>query len=598
MVTDDNAIITSCSPAIPHSGLAPNAEIICQAEHYITQADINAGFVNNQAIAAATDPTGNPVVDSSDDPSNSNNSDPNNDGNPDDPTQTLLTLSPTIEVVKTSMLDLGPDGVASVGDVINYTITTTNTGNVTLDNVMVTDDNAVITSCNPVIPHNGFAPNTQIVCQAVHSLTQTDINTGFVLNQAIAAATDPQGNPIVDSSDDPANSSNSDPNSDGNPDDPTRTPLVTLGSLEITKSASIDLGSDNAVDIGDIISYTLLVTNIGNTTLNQVSVSDDNAVITSCSRTLPLDDFTPGTVITCMAEHAITQEDINAGRVENQARANALDPSNNPITDTSDDPSNPSNSDPNSDGNPDDPTVTTFSTAPSISLTKTGLLDLGPDGIATVGDVITYTITATNTGNVSLTTVTILDENASITSCSGNGTLASGESLTCNAVHSITQDEINAGFVLNQASVAALDPQGNPVVDTSDDPSDSSDNDSNNDGNPDDPTRTDIEAPPPVGNPAITVNKLGILDVGDNGVGDVGEAINYAITIINSGDTVLNNVTLTDNNAVIGTCTPALPANNVAVGDVIRCSAVHALTAADIAAGTVSNQAIASATRW
>ncbi|MFC6095613.1 hypothetical protein ACFPVY_03055, partial [Flavobacterium qiangtangense] len=41
--------------------------------------------------------------------------------------------------------DTNADGIANVGDVVNYAFTVANTGNTTLTNIAVTDDNAVVT---------------------------------------------------------------------------------------------------------------------------------------------------------------------------------------------------------------------------------------------------------------------------------------------------------------------------------------------------------------------------------------------------------------------------------------------------------------------
>ena len=51
-----------------------------------------------------------------------------------------LVADPSIDLVKTGSLDLGGDGIATPGDIINYTYDITNTGNVELTSVTLTDD--------------------------------------------------------------------------------------------------------------------------------------------------------------------------------------------------------------------------------------------------------------------------------------------------------------------------------------------------------------------------------------------------------------------------------------------------------------------------
>ncbi|MBK9335061.1 MAG: DUF11 domain-containing protein [Lewinellaceae bacterium] len=115
----------------PLASLAPGASnnSTFTAVYTITQADINNGGVENQATATGTDPNNDPVTDLSDDNSPLEN----------DPTDVPLTQTPSIAIVKVgTFVDLAPAGV-NVGDQITYAFIVTNTGNVTLTNVTVTD---------------------------------------------------------------------------------------------------------------------------------------------------------------------------------------------------------------------------------------------------------------------------------------------------------------------------------------------------------------------------------------------------------------------------------------------------------------------------
>src|SRR3546814_14913512 len=58
MATDGNAEITGGSPV---ASLAPNATATVIARHQVTQADIDAGTVVNQAKVTGEDPEGNPT---------------------------------------------------------------------------------------------------------------------------------------------------------------------------------------------------------------------------------------------------------------------------------------------------------------------------------------------------------------------------------------------------------------------------------------------------------------------------------------------------------------------------------------------------------
>ncbi|WP_208997627.1 DUF7507 domain-containing protein, partial [Patiriisocius marinus] len=439
LVTDDNAVLdpTFVNP-IPE--ILPGAVVTVEATHIITLDDINAGFVENSAVAAGTSPEG-PVTDTSDTDTdtdgnpiadNEDTETPNGDGSTnsdptDDPTVTPIDQAGDLTVTKSQA---SVSGIGTEGDVITYTITVENTGNTTLTDVLVTDDNAVLDPAfvNP-IPE--MLPGAVVTVEATHIITLDDVNTGFVENSAVAAGTSPEG-PVTDTSDTdtdpsgntiPNNEDTETPNGDGSTnsdptDDPTVTTIGQVGDLTVTKSQVSVSGTGME---GDVITYTITVENTGNTTLTDVLVTDDNAVLDPAFVN-PIPEMLPGAVVTVDATHIITLDDINAGFVENSAVAAGTSPEG-PVTDTSDTdtdsdgnpiPNNEDTETPNGDGSinddpTDDPTVTPIDQAGDLTVTKS---QASVSGTGMEGDVITYTITVTNTGNTTLTDVLVTDDNA------------------------------------------------------------------------------------------------------------------------------------------------------------------------------------------
>jgi uncharacterized repeat protein (TIGR01451 family) len=268
-------------------------------------------------------------------------------------------------------------------------------------------------------------------------------------------------------------------------------------SIAVIKTDVLNLGADTKLNAGDVITYTITVTNTGNVTLSNVSVSDPGTTGLACIPAAPF-SLAPGASVTCTATRTLTQANIDAGSYSNVATATGTPPVGPPVTDNSDDPDNPTNTDPNNDGNPDDPTTTSLPATPGLSVLKTDVLDLGPNGNADIGDIITYTITVTNTGNVTISNILVSDANATGLSCAAPFSLAPGASQSCTAIHALTATDINTRIVTNVAIATGQTPGGAPVTDASDDPDNPANVDPNNDGNPDDPTLTQL--------PCITIN--------------------------------------------------------------------------------------------
>ena len=334
--------------------------------------------------------------------------------------------------------------------------------------------------------------------------------------------------------------------------------------LTLTKVGVLDMAvvapSDRA-DPGDKINYTLTTTNDGNVTLTGVTVVDTKASPLTCTidgvpATSPF-TLAPGKAVVCTGSYTLVLADINAGTVHNVARA---DSDQTPPTDTPNDVPLPS--------------------APHLTLTKVGVLDMAvvaPSDRADPGDKINYTLTATNDGNVTLTGVTVVDTKASPLTCTIDGvpatspfTLLSGKAVVCTGSYTLVLADINAGTVHN---VARADSDQTPPTDTP----------------------NDVPVPPA---PHLTLTKVGVLNmavVAPSDRADPGDKINYTLTATNDGNVTLTGVTVVDTKASPLTCTidgvPATSPFTLAPGKAVVCTGSYTLVLADINAGTVHNVA-------
>jgi uncharacterized repeat protein (TIGR01451 family) len=138
----------------------------------------------------------------------------------------------------------GPDA----GDTITYTFKVTNTGNVTLTNITVTDPKVGPVTC----PSGGLEPDESFACTDVtYTITQADVNAGRVDNTATASGTPPAGTPVTDT-------------------DSTTTPVQpTVTNVKVLKTVD-----DATPRVGDVVTYTLTVTNTGAADARDVVVVD------------------------------------------------------------------------------------------------------------------------------------------------------------------------------------------------------------------------------------------------------------------------------------------------------------------------------------
>ncbi|MDT0554367.1 DUF7507 domain-containing protein, partial [Patiriisocius hiemis] len=388
----------------------------------------------------------------------------------DDPTVTTLCQNSSLALIKTGTVnDENGDGCSDVKETITYNFTVINNGNTTITNIDI-DDILVNVQGGPITLAPGTTDATTFT--ATYLITQADINTGSVTNQAEVTGLDPNGGIVSDLSDD---------NSDVE-DDPTVTALCNNAIIALIKTGTpTDENGNGCVDLGETIVYDFVVTNLGNVTLTNVIVTDPLVTVVGGPVDLAAGDSDTETF---SAIYTVTQDDVNAGSVTNQATAEGLDPLGNIVSDLSDNNSNFE----------DDSTITVLCQMPMISLEKSGIFnDENGDGSTQVGETISYFFTVTNTGTVTVFNITLDDPLPGIEIEGGPiAVLEPGEvdSTTFTATYTVTEADIANQEVVNQATATGEDSNGNEVSDTSDDPINTTNADPDGDGDPDDPTIT------------------------------------------------------------------------------------------------------------
>ncbi|MCR9083155.1 MAG: hypothetical protein NXH89_12100, partial [Cyclobacteriaceae bacterium] len=456
-----------------------------------TQQDIDNGYVVNLALAEGTSPTDEVVEDESSDPTPVE--EPNTDC--ETCTEVVIPQNPSINIDKIA----DPTSVDAAGQEVTYTLTVTNTGNTTLAGVTIND------------PLTGFSenvgsmvPGQVVVRETTYVVTQADIDNGSIVNVADVFAFSGQ-TPVSDEDD---------------------AVVEAIQRPGITMDKTADPTSVDAA--GQEVTYTLTVTNTGNTTLAGVTINDP---LTGFSENVG--SMVPGQVVVRETTYVVTQADIDNGSIVNLADVFAFS-GQTPVSD-------------------EDDAVVEAIRNPSIQVIKT---DNGAE-VSEAGDVITYTLTVTNTGNVTLTNVTVEDP---LTGLDVNvGTLAPGASTSVDTDYVVTQADVDAGFVLNTALTEGESPDG-------EDPEDD----------------TEIETPIER-NPSIQVIKT------DNGaqVSEAGDVITYTLTVTNTGNVTLTNVTvedpLTGLDVNVGTLAP---------GASTSVDTDYEVTQTDVDAGFVLNTAL------
>ena len=631
--------------------MAVGETVEIKATYTVTEDDVKAGFVHNDAVADGAVPTPKPTPTSALTP------------DPDQPTPTPRPTpapAPTPEgedeeqdevedlnvtlSVKKKTLGL-KDGEAYVvkeayalGDEVYYEITVTNTGNVAYEDVVVTEqDDVEILASDDYMLQNGKAHVDKlergdvITLYAKRIVTSANILSGYIFNQVTA-----QAEPIPD----PKNAMTL-VTPQGTDDVEDKTEAVDT-RIEVRKTS--DVSKDQRVSLGQTITYTITVQNVGNVPFHDVLISDtvlesleiirvepmttlsgEQVEIGSNKQTVTIPQLAVGEMVTVTAEYTVNEQDILTGYVRNHAVAEATAL----ITPTPSPAPTPTTPAPTTPG--ETPTPTAAPTATPTPLPTPGGMDEEEDKTddvdttlevvksasyegqengepAKLGQTIHYSIAVTNKGNVTFVDTKLIDDLAGLTIQpdpddryvvnSDNtvtiGNIAVGETVIVRATYVVTSDDIKAGHVLNEVTVSGgintpkPQPSTTPGPTLSPAPS---------------PSATD-KVDVVIEGMDVTLTVIKESDVSEGVMVKEGDTITYTITVRNDGNVPFTGVKTFDDLPGLtiqsGDGYTVTPQNSIVIGALdkgksVVIQATYTVTEADVLNGMVHNEARAVA---
>ena len=445
-------------PASADGKLDVNETWSYTASHVVTQAEIDAGTNIVNVATADSDQTG---------PSSDDASVP-------------VTQLPALAIDKAIVGVTGGNGngvLDAANDIVSYAVTVTNTGNLTLHDVTVSDP---LTGLN--VSGVTLAPGASNTYQTSYTLLQSDLNSngggdGFIENTATADSLET-----------------------GSVSDTEQIALFPSNTLAIDKKL-ISITNGNANDVadavGDVLNYTVTVSNLGTVTLTNVTVVDPSSGLNVSGVTL-----NPGQSETYQTSYALTQTDLDNngygdGYIDNTATADSDQTA--AVSDTE-----------------STPLLRTVGLGVEKSVTDISGGNMFADN---AGEVITYAIKVYNAGTVTLTGVTVTDELTGMHETLAS--LAPGQTVNYTTHYTLLQADLdnNGGGDGAIQNVTVADSDQTAAV-------------------------SDGETVQVLARPLLFMNKSFVNVTGGNGnnlVDAVGDQLNYQIIVANPG-----NVTLTD----------------------------------------------------
>ncbi|MDI6099525.1 hypothetical protein QLQ12_13055 [Actinoplanes sp. NEAU-A12] len=507
----------SCLP----TSLAPSQTANCTGgtSHQIDQGDIDAGLPITDVASAvgrrvntSTDLTFGPQTASA----------------PVAAPRPSLTIS-TVETVS----DPARQNAAAAGDTISYQYTITNDGNLTMDNLAVTDTLFGPVACSNAALNVGDTVN----CTGVpsYSVTQADVDSGVaivsdahVLGQRVNSPTPYSYGPAVVS-----------------------TALApATASLTATVSELITpAGHQNAAEVDDSVRFRTVLTNTGNQTITGIVIEEPRAGTATCPATV----LAPQATMTCTSAspYTVTSADVDANA-----------PAATTVTVSGRRPGDASSS-----------TLLTqaagfpvVSSAPALTVSAAAVVTpAGHQGQLVLGDSIAYRYTVRNTGNVTMTGIDVTGTRGGAATCPAV-TLAIRATTTCvsSGTYQVTQPDVEAGQPITESAQVTARAAGT-TTDLTFGPA----------------TATELMAAA-ADSLHLAVTAM-VSPASRRLAAAAGDTIDYRYVVTNDGDVEVTGIAVDDDLTGVAHC----PADRLAVGASMTCDSVrpHTVSQSEVDAG-------------
>ncbi|MBN1304942.1 MAG: pilus assembly protein [Anaerolineales bacterium] len=296
--------------------------------------------------------------------------------------------------------------VSILGDTITYYYLVINTGNVSMDTIDVIDSN---TSLSISCPNVVLLPGASTTCQSsYYTVTQADLDAGQIVNTATASAVY-DGSAYISVPD-------------------TLKIIATPFSMYVSTSSNPTFYGS----LGEDITFIYTVRNSGTLTVENLQVEEVDGLLTG----ITCDDTTllANELTECRGTYRTLQSDLDQGFIESYALASANIQGQALVVE-----SNHASKTVPAQANPG---ITLAKNANRISATN-------------LGDLINYTFTLVNSGNVALNSLNVNDYNGLPVVCPSTE-LDPGASVNCLASYEVTLADLENGSILNTARASGI----------------------------------------------------------------------------------------------------------------------------------------------